>query len=199
VDRVIAAHAIGAPGILRAVRAGVDSIEHGSMIDAEAAREMRERGTFHVATINALRGIVDHPDDVADYAVVKARALMDVARDAFRRGVRAGVRHACGTDAGTPFNPHGGAPVEVVRMVEWGLTPLRAMRAATSGAAELLRMPEIGTVAVGARADLVLYEGDPLEDIELILEPELVLRDGEAVAGRRAGEAGGVAAPLFVS
>jgi imidazolonepropionase-like amidohydrolase len=181
--RAVAAHAIGAPGILQAVTAGVDSIEHGSQITVEAARLMKEMGTFHVATISAIRGIVEHPDEVPSYAVEKAAALAAEQRDAFRRGIRAGVRHALGTDAGTPFNPHGNAPRELVRMVEWGLTPLRAMQAATSEAAELLRLPEIGTIETGKRADLVLYDGEPVEQIDLVLTPAMVMRDGAVVAG----------------
>ncbi len=143
--RVVGAHAIGPTGILQAVEAGVDSIEHGSMLTAEGARAMKERGTFHVPTISAIRGMVEHPDEVPAYAVEKATMLAGLAREAFGRSIRAGVRIACGTDAGTPFNPHGNTPLEIVRMVEWGLTPLRAMRAATSEAAVLLRMPEVGS------------------------------------------------------
>ncbi len=182
-SRVVAAHAIGPAGILQAVRAGVDSIEHGSMLTAECARAMKERGTFHVPTISAIRGMVEHPDEVPAYAVEKATRLADQARDAFRRSLRAGVRIACGTDAGTPFNPHGNTPLEIVRMVEWGLTPLQAMRAATSSAADLLRMPQVGTVEPGKAADLCLYEGDPIERIEVVLKPAMVMKAGELVAG----------------
>ena len=181
--RVVAAHAIGPTGILQAIAAGVDSIEHGSMLTAEGARLMKERGTFHVPTISAIRGIVEHPDEVPAYAVDKATMLADLAREAFRRSIRAGVRIACGTDAGTPFNPHGNTPLEIVRMVEWGLTPLKAMRAATSGAAELLLTPEVGTVEVGKAADLVLFGASPLEDIRAVLEPRTVMKAGSIVAG----------------
>jgi len=181
--RAIAAHAIGPAGIVDAVRAGVDSIEHGSMLTTEAARLMKERGTFHVPTISALRGMIDHPDEVPAYAVEKATGLVGRARDAFRRAVRAGVRHACGTDAGTPFNPHGNAPLEIVRMVEWGMTALRAMRSATSEAAELLRLPDVGTVEAGNAADLVLYDADPIEGIDAVMKPALVMKAGEIVAG----------------
>ena len=181
--RTIAAHAIGPAGIVNAVQAGIDSIEHGSMLTTEGARLMKERGTFHVPTISALRGMVDHPDEVPAYAVEKAAALVGTARDAFRRAVRAGVRHACGTDAGTPFNPHGNAPLEIVRMVEWGLTALRAMRAATSEAAELLRLPDVGTVKAGNAADLVLYDADPIEGIDAVMKPALVMKAGEIVVG----------------
>lgn len=181
--RVVAAHAIGPTGIEQAVRAGVDSIEHGSMLTSEGARVMKERGTFHVPTISAIRGIVDHPDEVPAYALEKANALADLARDAFRRSVRAGVPIACGTDAGTPFNPHGNTTVEIVRMVGWGLTPLRAMRAATSAAADLLRLPDRGRIVEGAAADLVVYGEDPVERIDALLTPRTVLRAGEVVAG----------------
>lgn len=176
--RAVAAHAIGPEGIARAVRAGVDSIEHGSMLTTDGARLMKERGTFHVPTISAIRGMVEHPDEVPGYAVEKAVALADLARDAFRRSVRAGVPIACGTDAGTPFNPHGNTTLEIVRMVEWGLTPLRALRAATSEAATLLRLPDVGRIAEGALADLVLFDANPLEEIETVRKPSLVMKAG---------------------
>lgn len=182
-SRVVGAHAIGPEGIVRAVRAGVDSIEHGSMLSAEGARLMKERGAFHVPTISAIRGVVDHPDEVPAYAVEKATALVDLARDAFRRSIRTGVKIACGTDAGTPFNPHGSTPLEIVRMVEWGMTPLQAMRSATSKAAELLRLGAVGSVSGGAAADLVLFGSNPIEDINAVLEPAVVIKDGEIVAG----------------
>jgi imidazolonepropionase-like amidohydrolase len=179
----IAAHAIGRTGIEACVRAGVDSIEHGSQLTAQAVREMKERGTFHVPTISALRGIVDHPDQVPAYAVEKGRAIIEMAREAFARAVKGGVRQACGTDAGTPFNPHGGAPLEVVRMVEWGLPPVKALQAATSDAADLLRLPEVGRVAPGLAADLVLWEGNPLEDPSVLLSPRMVMKAGRAKSG----------------
>jgi len=109
--------------------------------------------------------------------------VLGFARDAFRRAIRAGVRHACGTDAGTPYNPHGGAPREMIRMIEWGLAPLKALQAATSNAAELLRVPSVGTVEEGKAADLVLWPGDPLDDPSLLLSPVAVLKGGEVVAG----------------
>ena len=180
-DLPVAAHAHGATGITNAVKAGVDSIEHGSQITAETAKLMQVKGTFHVPTISALAEIVAHSDEVADHVREKAEIIAEQAHDAFHRAHRAGVRHACGTDAGTPFNPHGTTPHEIVRMVEWGLPPLRAMKAATANAAELLRAEEIGTIEEGKRADLVLWMGDPIEEIDCVLKPALVLQGGEAV------------------
>ena len=183
--RPIAAHAHGAGGIENAVQAGVDSIEHGSQITAEVAKLMKEQGTFHVPTISALTEIAGHPDEIPAYAVDKARQMVEFARAAFRRSVRTGVRIACGSDAGMPFTPHGTAPHEIVRMVEWGLSPVRALQAATSNAAALLRVPSIGTVEEGKAADLVLYDGSPLDEIEVLLKPAMVMKAGDVVVGER--------------
>jgi imidazolonepropionase-like amidohydrolase len=179
----IAAHAIGRTGIEHCVRAGIDSIEHGAQITAETAREMKERGVFHVPTISALMGIVGHPEDVSAYAVEKGRQIVDMLKVALRRNVRIGVPFACGTDAGTPHNPHGNGPREVINMVEWGLTPIKALQAATSNAADLLRVPHVGRVEEGNAADLVLWDADPLDDITALLAPRMVMLSGEVVAG----------------
>ncbi len=181
-DRGVAAHAIGAEGILGAVRAGVDSIEHCNFLTTEAAREMKERGTFRSPTLCAIRGILEHPEEVPDYAVEKARLTAEASRDAQRRAVRAGVRHVCGTDAGTPFNPHGSAPRELAAMVEWGMAPLKALQAATANGADLLRLGDVGRVEPGMRADLVLYDGNPVDDIAMTHAPRTVWRGGVVVA-----------------
>jgi imidazolonepropionase-like amidohydrolase len=179
----ITAHAIGEQGIDHCVEAGIDSIEHGAQISAATARTMRTKGVCHVPTISALDGIVGHPDDVPEYAVAKGRAVMALAEEAFKRVLRAGVRHVCGTDAGTPFNPHGGAPREVIRMNEWGLPPERALEAATASAGELLRLEGVGVVMAGAAADLALWPGNPVVDPQVLLSPLAVWKGGELVAG----------------
>ena len=109
-DAPIAAHAIGRTGIDHCERAGIDSIEHGAQITAETARQMKERGMFHVPTISVLLGIVDHPKDVPVYAVEKGRQIVDMLRDTFRRNVRLGVRFACGTARARPTIPTGTLP-----------------------------------------------------------------------------------------
>lgn len=175
----VAAHAIGETGIANCVRAGVDSIEHGSQITPDIAQEMKDRGTFHVPTISALHGIVEHPEDVPAYAVEKGRQILGMAREAFRLAVATGVRHACGTDAGTPHNRHGGAPAELIKMVDWGLSPVAALQAATLNAARLLKLPQAGAIEQGMGADVVLWEGNPLEDIEAVRKPRMVMKGGE--------------------
>jgi imidazolonepropionase-like amidohydrolase len=175
----IAAHAHGEAGIVAAARAGVDSIEHGSVASAATMRLLAELGTFHVPTFGAHAGIVDHPDDVAPYVIEKGREIFDAARTSFAHAVKASVRHAAGTDAGTPFNRHGETPREVVRMVEYGLPVARALLAATANAAELCRVgDQLGTIEAGKLGDLVVYATNPLDDVRALLQPALVVKDG---------------------
>ena len=179
--RGVAAHAIGAAGILGAVRAGVDSVEHCNQLTVATAREMVTRGTFRGSTLCAVRGIVDHPEAVPAYAVAKAREVYEDSRRGMRRGIRAGVRHVVSTDAGTPFNPHGSAGREVGYLVDWGLSPLDAMVAATANGAELLRLDEVGHVREGFVADLVLWDANPVEDPAALAKPRTVWKDGSRV------------------
>jgi imidazolonepropionase-like amidohydrolase len=180
-DLPVAAHAIGANGIRAAVLAGVDSIEHCNQLTAATARQMVERGTVRSPTICAIRGIVEHADRVPAYALDKAREIEADSRASHRTAIRAGVRHACGTDAGTPFNPHGSAPQEVVSMVEWGMRPLDALRAATWNGASLLRLDDVGAIEPGKRADLLLVAGDPVQDPRTLLGRKRIWRDGRLV------------------
>jgi imidazolonepropionase-like amidohydrolase len=172
----VAAHAIGSEGVTQAVEAGCDSIEHCVQVTVATAKAMKERGTFRSPTLSALLGIAGNADQVPSYAVEKATSLLGDAETGLKRSLRAGVRHVCGTDAGTPFNPHGSAPHELVTMVEWGMDPLDVMIAATANGAELLRVPDIGTVEEGKAADLVLYDANPVEEIGALLKPRAVWR-----------------------
>jgi imidazolonepropionase-like amidohydrolase len=180
-DRGVAAHAIGAEGILRAVLAGVDTVEHCVQVTPRIAKEMAARGTFRGPTISALMGIADNEGRAPAYAVAKAKDLVEEAKAGHRRAMRAGVRHICSTDAGTPFNPHGNAPNEVIAMIDWGMTPIEAMVAATANGAEALRMPDVGRIAPGMRADLVLYDTDPIEDPTTLRDVRAVWKDGARV------------------
>ena len=180
-DRGVAAHAIGADGILQAVLAGVDTVEHCVQVTPRIAKEMAARGTFRGPTISALMGIAGNEGKAPAYAVAKAQALVEEAKAGHVRSIRAGVRHICSTDAGTPFNPHGNAPNEVIAMIDWGMRPLAAMVAATANGAEALRMSDVGRIAPGMRADLVLYDADPVEDPTSLREARAVWKDGARV------------------
>ena len=180
-DRGVAAHAIGAEGILQSVLAGVDTVEHCVQVTPRIAKEMAARGTFRGPTISALMGIAGNEGKAPAYAVAKAQALVDEAKAGHARAIRAGVRHICSTDAGTPFNPHGNAPNEVIAMIDWGMEPLAAMVAATANGAEALRIPDVGHIAPGMRADLVLYDADPVQDPAALREARAVWKDGARV------------------
>ena len=180
-DHPVAAHAIGADGIRAAVLAGVDSVEHCNQLTPATAREMATRGTFRSPTICAIRGILDHPDEVPEYAVEKAARIEADSKKSHRTALGAGVRHVCGTDAGTPFNPHGNAAQELLHMIDWGMRPLDALRAATATGAELLRLDDVGTIDAGKRADLVLVEGDPVDDPRALLGRKRVWLGGVSV------------------
>jgi imidazolonepropionase-like amidohydrolase len=184
--RRVAAHAIGAEGVLRAVLAGVDSVEHCNQLTAEAATAMAERGTFRGPTLCAVRGLVDHVGTVAEDAGSKALSVHDDARRAMARALRRGVRHVVSTDAGTPFNPHGGAAREVGFLVDWGMSPLQALVAATANGAENLGLTDVGSVRTGYVADLALWDDNPVDDPAALLgRPRAVFRSGVRITSRR--------------
>jgi imidazolonepropionase-like amidohydrolase len=165
----VAAHAHGAEGIRRAVRAGVRSIEHGSYLDAEGIALMRRRGTYLVADVYNGDYIdeVGRRDGWPEEILRKNRETTDIQREAFRRAVRAGVNIAFGTDAGV--YPHGENARQFVYMVRYGMTPMQAIQSATINSARLLgREADIGSLAPGRRADLIAVAGDPLADIDLL-------------------------------
>jgi imidazolonepropionase-like amidohydrolase len=184
--RRTACHATGAPGILQAVRAGASSIEHGFELTDQIVAEMLERGTFLVPTLSAMASADgDALERLPPYVVERVNEFRELQRASTSRFYRAGGRLAMGTDAGTPFNAHGANARELVLMTDLGIAPLDAIRAATSGAAELLALSDRGRVSPGLRADLLVVAGDPLESMAAIGDPRnhrLVLKDGVPVA-----------------
>lgn len=178
-----AAHAHSVDGIKNAVRAGIDSIEHGTYMDAEAARMMADSGTYWVPTASALHSIVEAGVEggVPEYAVLEAEAAAESFDDAFDHALSAGVPVAMGTDAGTPFNYHADVGQELSYMVDHGMTPADALAAATVDAADLLGLTDHGRVERGYRADLVVLDDDPLADPSAWQDPVAVVRDGRVV------------------
>jgi imidazolonepropionase-like amidohydrolase len=192
----VAAHAHGREGILAAVAAGVDSIEHGSQIDAEAVRSMKQRGTWLVPTawVNSTGEL-----DVAwmDPLVRdKARQITAQARESLRLAIRSRLPIAYGTDAGV--YPHGDNACDFPVLVEAGMTPLEAIRTATVGAAALLGVDDRGSLETGLLADLIAVPGDPLRDVAALGRPTLVMQGGKVFRwGELVGGPGGLAAPLL--
>jgi imidazolonepropionase-like amidohydrolase len=178
-ERRVAAHAHGLEGIKAAVRAGVTSIEHGSILDAEAVRLMKERGTWLVPTL--LAGYTVESLAVAGRLppaiAAKARAIAPRTRQSFKLAVDGGVRVALGTDAGVMHHGTNGREFEL--MVRYGMTPMQAIVAGTLNGATLLGLEaDAGTVAVGKRADLVAVRGDPLQNIAVLERADFVMKSG---------------------
>ncbi len=187
--RHVAAHAHGATGMKNALRAGVHSIEHATLMDDEAAGLMTQRGVYMVPTLSALATTAACPTGcgIPDSARSKAKNMVRQHEKSFRAAVRRGVPIALGTDAGTPFNYHGDNAQELERMVILGMTPMDAIMTTTSAAARLLRLStEIGTIEAGKQADLLVVEGNPLRNIGLLLKQERiagVMQRGRFVSG----------------
>lgn len=173
----VMAHAHGAEGIVTAVRAGVSSIEHGTLIDEKGIQLMKARGTFLVPTVYQW-SIPPLPSD-PPLLKEKLRRLAALANDHLAAAFRAGVRTAFGTDA-SAF-PHGDNAKEFAAMVKLGLSPIRAIRAATIDAAELLGVDDRGVLAPGKLADLIAVDGDPLADVTCLERVAFVMKGGAVV------------------
>jgi imidazolonepropionase-like amidohydrolase len=182
----VAAHAHGAEGIKRAVRAGVTTIEHGTFMDDEAIALMKKHGTWYVPTISAGRFVGEKAKVPGFYPEIVRPKAEKVGRQinaTFTKAWRAGVKIAFGTDAGV--SPHGENASEFVYMVEDGMPPLDAIRAATANAAEVLGKKDVlGCVSAGCLADLVAVRKDPLADVSALTHVDFVMKDGAVVVGR---------------
>jgi imidazolonepropionase-like amidohydrolase len=174
--RPVASHAMALYGVHNSVEAGVDSIEHGAYISDEDMKTMVAKGIWYVPTIY-----------VAEY-VAQGRAaagakiwvdMVPIHADTFRRAVKAGVKIGFGTDAGG-FDWNINPAVEFPLMVKYGMTPAQALKSATSGAAELLRMQsDVGTIEAGKYADIVAVPGDPLQDVGVLQKVAFVMKGGK--------------------
>lgn len=178
--RRVTTHAIGRAGIHNALLAGIDSVEHGFYLDDELLEIAVDQGTFLVPTMLAVDGIIRNAArGIPAWAVEKAEREAQRQRESFVAAVSSGMRIAAGTDAGTPFNAHGDFARELALMVEHGLSPMQTLVAATSAAAENLGLAhDLGTLAVGKLADMVLVDGDPVADIAAAGRIVLVVKDG---------------------
>lgn len=169
----IAAHAHGTEGIIAASNAGVDSIEHGSLLDDAAIATLKKNGTYLVPTLYQWFVPVELPPAFHEKnEYVKARV-----GDSVRAAIKAGVKFAFGTDAGA--GPHGRSGEEFTSLVEHGMAPLEAIRTATVNAADLMDIHDRGRIRAGLLADIVAVAGDPLENIRLLEDVRFVMKDGK--------------------
>jgi imidazolonepropionase-like amidohydrolase len=177
--RKACAHAHGTEAIKMAVRAGVASVEHGSLIDEEGIAMMKQRGTYLVADVYNDDYILAEYEKFGTPAAIieKERAVGRKQRENFRKAAAAGVKIAFGTDAGV--FPHGGNGKQFRFMVEWGMTPMQAIQSATVSAADLLGwQSKVGSVSVGKKADLIAVSGDPTKNVSVLENVEFVMKDG---------------------
>lgn len=179
--RRITVHAIGTEGIKAAVKAGVDSVEHGMLLDEETIALMKRQGTWLIPTIHVLNYVVDNGPAMGFPAdsVAKGRALREQRDKHLRRAFASGIKVAFGSD--TIF-PHGEAVREFAELVRLGLSPAEAVRAATINAAQVLGVAdELGTLERGKFADIVAVSANPLEDIRTLEQVRFVMKGGQIV------------------
>jgi len=173
----VAAHAHGSDGIKAAIRAGVASIEHGSILDDDIFALMKQHGTWLVPTTYLADAI--NLETLPPQIRAKAESVLPLAKESLRRAIAAGVRIAFGTDAGV--FPHGENAREFAAMVSKGMTPIAAIQSATIHAAELLGVEDRGVIAVGRLADLIAVPGDPTRDVRELERVGFVMKGGVVV------------------
>ncbi len=180
----VAVHAHGADGIVLALRAGADSIEHGTLLDDEAIKLFRKTGAYYVPTLSTVNGYIErlraNPEAYAPAVRAKIEWRIGITGKALQKAVPAGVKIAFGTDAGVSM--HGRNADEFELMVKYGMTPMQAIAAATVNAADLLGVADqVGTLEPGKQADLIAVEGDPLSDVTVLKRVAFVMKGGAVV------------------
>lgn len=175
----VAVHAHGADGIETAIRAGVDSVEHSSLISDEGLRLAKRNGTYLSMDIYVSDYILSEGEaaGILEESLAKERTVGKAQRERFQAAVEAGVKVAFGSDAGV--YPHGQNGRQFAYMVKWGLTPMEAIQASTIGNADLFGTAEThGSIAVGKRADIIAVDEDPLDDVATLEDVDFVMKDG---------------------
>lgn len=187
--KAVMAHAEGTEGIKNAIRAGVWSVEHGSMLDDEAIQMFLDTGTYLVPTVVVFETLLERGEEIGltPVSLAKAEKLRDVHIESFAKAAAAGIKIAVGTD---PIDDqmHGKNARELERMVEHGFTPMQAIVAATKTSAEVCRVDDkLGTLEPGKLASLLVVDGNPLEDISILQEPSrllVVMKEGTCCVNR---------------
>lgn len=179
----VAAHAHGAAGIKDAIRAGVNTIEHASLIDDEGIALAKKHGAWLSMDIynGSYTAAEGKKNGVLEDNLRKDREVTELQRQNFKKAHAAGVKMVFGTDAGV--HPHGGNAKQFAVMVQYGMTPLQAIQSATVNAAEALARKDVGVVEPGRFADMVAVKGDPLADVTLLEAPAVVIQGGAIVKG----------------
>lgn len=175
----VAAHAHGTAGIIAAVKAGVDSIEHGSLVDAKGMRLMKKNGVYLVATTGLVDEIAKTYDKMDPKMASKAKYVLPLAIKNLKKAIKAGVKIALGTDA--PLIHHGENAKELVALTQRGMSPLAALQAATINAADLLGVNDRGEIKTGLLADIIAVNANPLKKIETTEKVNFVMLGGQVI------------------
>jgi imidazolonepropionase-like amidohydrolase len=178
----VAAHAHGADGIKAAIRAGIDTIEHASLVDDEGIRLAKEHGTWFSMDIynTDYTQAEGRKNGVLEENLKKDRDIGQIQRDNFRKALKAGVKMIFGTDAGV--YPHGTNANQFPIMVQYGMTPMQAVQAATVDAADALnRSSDVGAIQVGRYGDLIAVSADPMADVSALEHVDFVMKGGEVI------------------
>ncbi|MBE5315736.1 MAG: amidohydrolase family protein [Xanthomonadales bacterium] len=183
-DKKVAVHAHGADGINLALRLGVDSIEHGTLLDDDSLKLFRDSGAYYVPTLSTVNGYLERIAKDPNAYTGEVRSKIDwrigITGKALERAVPAGVKIAFGTDAGVSL--HGRNADEFELLVKFGMSPMQAIEAATTNAADLLGLKgTVGALTPGHAADLIAVQGDPLADVTALKQVDWVLRDGQVL------------------
>jgi imidazolonepropionase-like amidohydrolase len=185
-DKTTAAHAIGTEGIKNALKAGVRTIEHGSFLDAEGIDLLLAKDAYLVPTLAAFKTIkYGKEGGVPEYTIEKVQYFQTAHTKNLKKAIAAGVKIVVGTDAGTPFNYHGESAYELECLVANGFSEMQAIQAATKTAAEALMLPDLGTIEKDKIADLIVIDGNPLEDIMILQDVDkinMVFKEGKLMA-----------------
>ncbi|MDQ3078777.1 MAG: amidohydrolase family protein [Pseudomonadota bacterium] len=186
--RKVAVHAHGADGIKLALRAGADSIEHGTVMDDEIIRMMKAKGTYYVPTLSTVNGYLErlaaNPNAYRPDVKKQIDWRIGITGQSLRKAAPAGVKIAFGTDAGV--SKHGRNADEFELLVKYGMLPVEAIKAATINAADLLGLAtEIGTIEAGKSADIIAVRGDPLTDVTVLKRVDFVMAKGETITPSR--------------
>jgi imidazolonepropionase-like amidohydrolase len=184
----VAVHAHGSDGVKIALAAGVNSVEHGTVLDEESLELFRKSGAYYVPTLSTVNGYLERlaADPNAYSPAVRAKVdwRIKVTGESLRKAVPRGVKIAFGTDAGV--SKHGRNADEFELMVKHGMTPMQALEAATVNAADLLGLnADVGSLETGKRADLIAVDGDPLRDVTVLKQVPFVMKDGVVVKDGR--------------
>lgn len=172
----VAAHAHGTEGIIAAINAGVNSIEHGSLIDDKAMKLMKKKNVFLVPTTGLVDNVLSSTDKMNPKTVKKAQYVLPLAQKNLTKAIKSGVKIALGTDA--PLIPHGKNADELFAMVNRGMTNLQALQAATINSAELLGMDNLGEIKEGHLADIIAVDANPIKNLKTLKTVNFVMKGG---------------------